>query len=132
MQPGATIWQAANRVLIALQVGVQPFVFDGPSPVMAMTPTIENLRASKQSIEDAAARFGVTDFRIFGSVARGTSEEGSDLDVLVKMKSGSTLLDVIGFEQILEDELGIPVDVVEEGGIHPLLERAILAEARHL
>ncbi len=96
-----------------------------------MIPTFDNLRGSKQFIDSAAAKFGVTDFRIFGSVARGTSKEGSDLDVLVQMKPGSTLLDLIGFEQVLEDELGIPVDVVEEGGIHPLLERTILSEARH-
>jgi predicted nucleotidyltransferase len=97
-----------------------------------MTPTIQNLQASKQFIDDAAAKCGVEYFRVFGSVARGTSREGSDLDLLVKMKPGTTLLDVIGFEQILEDELGIPVDVIEEGGIHPLLERTILAEARYL
>lgn len=107
------------------------FVFDA-FRVNVMTPTIDKLKASKHLIDIAAEKFGVTDFRIFGSVARGTSKEGSDLDVLVKMKPGSTLLDVIGFEQVLEDELGISVDVVEEGGIHPLLERAILAEARHL
>jgi predicted nucleotidyltransferase len=42
------------------------------------------------------------------------------------------LLDLVGFEQALEDELGTSVDVVEEGGIHPMLESTILAEARPL
>lgn len=97
-----------------------------------MTPTLANLQAAKQLIDNAAARFGVTDVRVFGSVARGTAKEGSDLDVLVTMKPECTLLDLIGFEQALEDELGIPVDVVEVGGIHPMLEQTILEEARHL
>jgi len=97
-----------------------------------MIPTIHGLQNSKQFIEATAKKFGVEDFRIFGSVAQGTAKEGSDLDVLVKMKPGATLLDVVGFEQALEDEFGIQVDVVEEGGIHPLLEPTILLEARHL
>jgi predicted nucleotidyltransferase len=97
-----------------------------------MTPTIDFLRRSKPEIDLAAFQFGVQNVRIFGSVARGTSRKGSDLDVLVSMKAGRTLLDLIGFEQALEDALGISIDVVEEGGIHPLLEQAILKEARPL
>ncbi|RYG32767.1 nucleotidyltransferase [bacterium] len=77
-----------------------------------------------------AQRFGVRDVRVFGSIARGTSHSGSDIDLLVKMEHGRSLLDVIGFEQEVGDLLGVPVDVVEEGGVHPLLERRILAEAR--
>ena len=97
-----------------------------------MTPTIQDLINCKSIIEAAAKEFGASDVRIFGSVARGTATEGSDVDVLVKMERGRSLLDLIGFEQALEDQLGIKVDVVEEGGIHPLLQKTILSEAKRL
>lgn len=94
-----------------------------------MTPTIEHLRKHKAAIDQAAQLYGASDVRVFGSVAGGTAKEGSDVNVLIKMERGRTLLDLVGFEQALEDELGLSVDVVEEGGIHPMLEPTIIAEA---
>jgi predicted nucleotidyltransferase len=67
--------------------------------------------------------------RIFGSVARGQSRPSSDLDVLVEMEPGRTLLDLVGLEQELGDALGRHVDVVTDGGISPYLRDRIVAEA---
>jgi predicted nucleotidyltransferase len=97
-----------------------------------MSPNIQNLRTLKPQIIEIASQFGVSDIRVFGSVARGTAKEGSDVDLLVQIEAGRSLLDLIGFEQKLEDEFGISVDIVVEGGIHPMLESAIFAEARPL
>ena len=65
----------------------------------------------------------------FGSVARGTASQTSDLDLLVEMEPGRSLLDLVALNQDLEDELGRPVDVVSEGGLSPYLRDRILAEA---
>ncbi len=67
--------------------------------------------------------------RVFGSVARGTANEASDVDFLVEMESSRSLLDLVGFEQDLSDELAMRVDVVVDGGINPFLEPVIVREA---
>lgn len=72
---------------------------------------------------------GARAVRVFGSRARGDAEAGSDLDLLVSLEPGRSLLDVVAIKQDLEDLLGYPVDVVTEGGLSPYLRERILAEA---
>ena len=62
-------------------------------------------------------------------VARGETKSTSDVDLLVGMEPGWSLLDFVGFWQDLEDLLGGQVDLVSEAGISPYLRGAILAEA---
>ena len=54
---------------------------------------------------------GVTRSSVFGSYARGEQREDSDVDILVDMPKGKSLLDLIGLEQDLQDALGKKVDV---------------------
>lgn len=77
-------------------------------------------------------KHGGLDPRIFGSRARGDARADSDLDLLIKVGPGMSLFDVIGLQQELEALLGISVEVVTEGALHPLLRDDILAEARPL
>lgn len=70
--------------------------------------------------------------RIFGSVARGESEEGSDIDFLVQMEPGRSVFDLAALTVDLEVLLGREVDVVPDDGIYRLLRRRILDEARPL
>jgi predicted nucleotidyltransferase len=53
----------------------------------------------------------------------------SDIDLLVEAEPGRTLLDVIAFEQDLEELLGRSVGVLTEAGLSPYLQERILAEA---
>lgn len=76
--------------------------------------------------------FGVTKVRVFGSWARGEARDDSDLDLIVDVPRGTSLLDLIGIEQDLEKLLDIKVEVVTEGDLHPRLKEQILAEARPL
>jgi predicted nucleotidyltransferase len=55
--------------------------------------------------------------RLFGSVARGDSHEGSDVDFLVDFESGSSLFDLLHLQDDLSELLGRPVDVVSSGGL---------------
>jgi predicted nucleotidyltransferase len=65
-------------------------------------------------------------------MARGDATPASDVDFLVDVEPGRTLLDVIALEQDLEDLLGRSVDVVTDGGLSPYLRTRILAEAAAL
>ena len=69
--------------------------------------------------------------RAFGSVARGTDESGSDLDLLVRFTAGASLFDLVELQGDLQDLLGVNVDVVSEGGLKAP-RREILEEAREL
>jgi uncharacterized protein len=91
-----------------------------------MTRPLEQHRASILSI---AAKFGARNVRVFGSTAREDANETSDIDILVELEAGRSLLDQVGLQQSLEQLLGRRVDIVVEGGISPYLEQQILSEA---
>jgi predicted nucleotidyltransferase len=83
-------------------------------------------------IERVARSHGAQSVRVFGSRARGDAGPESDLDLLVRLEPGRSLLDLIAIKQDLEDMLHCPVDVVTEAGLSPYLRDRILAEARPL
>ena len=70
--------------------------------------------------------------RVFGSVARGVDREGSDIDLLVDLPTGTSLLHIVGLQLDIEDALGVRVDLCTEPELHPDLRERILAEARPL
>ena len=95
--------------------------------------TIERLLAEKRDeILRLAASRGARNVRVFGSVARGEARADSDIDLLVDVESGRSLLDVVGLWLDLEDLLGRKVDLLTEGGVNPHLRETILTEARPL
>lgn len=73
-------------------------------------------------------RYGVTRAEIFGSRARGDPNANSDLDILVDLPEGSTLLDLVGLQLDLGDALGLKVDAHTYRSLHPLLRDRILKE----
>ena len=86
-------------------------------------PTIERLRRVRAPILAAAASRGLSDVRVFGSVARGTAGSESDVDLLVHPASHSSVFDLAGFMVDVEELLGIRVDVVSDRGHGPTMER---------
>lgn len=83
----------------------------------------------REAILRIAAKYGARNVRVFGSVAHGATDENSDVDFLVDLEAGRSLLDQVGLKQELEELLGRSVDVVVEGGISPYLVERIFAEA---
>lgn len=68
------------------------------------------IHGARQRLLQAARRHGIRHIRMFGSVARGEETEHSDIDLLVDLAPGRTLIDLIGFQQEAEDMLGVRVD----------------------
>jgi predicted nucleotidyltransferase len=94
--------------------------------------SIEELRSRRSEILSIAARHGIRNVRVFGSTVRGDDRKDSDVDLLVEVEKGRSLLDVIGFEQELSELSGRRVEVLSTGGLSPNLERNILIEAASL
>ncbi len=90
------------------------------------------LQENRHTVMAMAAKHGAKNLRIFGSVARGDSDPDSDIDLLVKMEKGRSLLDLSALTLDLRELLGVKVDVVSEEGLYWLLRRRILNEARPL
>jgi hypothetical protein len=96
----------------------------------AMATTLAELVKEKRAdILALAAKHGARNVRVFGSVARGDADEQSDIDVLVQMEPGRSLLDLGGLQYDLEQLLGCRVDVVTEQGLKARLREEILSEA---
>ena len=90
------------------------------------------LKDKRQAIMALADKHGAHSVRVFGSIARGDSGPESDVDLLVKMEEGRSLLDLSAMVLDLKELLGVNVDVVSEDGLYWLLRRKILKEARPL
>jgi hypothetical protein len=88
------------------------------------------IRRLRNRLQAAAERRGVRDLRVFGSVARGDETPESDIDFLVDLDPGRTLLDLIGFQQDAEDILGTGVDVALARMMKDRVRARALREAR--
>jgi uncharacterized protein len=75
-------------------------------------------------------QYGVRRASVFGSYARGQEGPESDLDLLVELPPGSSLLDLVGLEQDLTAELGIKVEATTYRSLHPLMRDRVLADER--
>jgi predicted nucleotidyltransferase/DNA-binding XRE family transcriptional regulator len=90
-------------------------------------PAIPTMRHAEQ-IKRIGSELGLSNIRVFGSVARGEDHFHSDLDLLVEIVPGSSTLRAYAFPSLIEDLVGFPVDMVVDEGESPYLAR-IRAEA---
>jgi predicted nucleotidyltransferase len=116
--------------------------------VPSLKPLIEEMLEKADTVETAEARIDINQIRllilerkdeikekfkaeiigIFGSYARGEEKEGSDIDFLVRFGEGATLFDLGKLGDYLEDLFGVPVDVVSERALHPLMKDDVFKE----
>ena len=87
------------------------------------------IQMHRDEIIKVAMMHGARNIRVFGSVARGEADEKSDVDFLVDLESGRSLLDLGGLLMDLKDVLGRDVDVVTEKGLNPRIRDRVLREA---
>ena len=89
----------------------------------------ELLRQYRSHILALAAEHGANNVRVTGSVARGEETASSDVDFLVEMQPGRSLLSRASLLVALEDLLGCKVDVVNERGARPRVRAALRRDA---
>ncbi len=89
----------------------------------------DDLATLRPQILAAAAANGARHLRVFGSAARGEEGEESDVDFLVSLERGRTLLDLARLEIRLEQLLGRRVDVVTEASLREPIRSTALREA---
>lgn len=100
-----------------------------PLSAARTAPLAQLVRKHRHEILTLAAKHGVEEVRLFGSVARGEEDKNSDIDLLVRLERGRSLLDHIAFQQDVQDLLGVRVDVISEGGVSPYIRADVLREA---
>lgn len=94
--------------------------------------TLEELRTRRERVLALAARHGASNLRVFGSVARGEADAASDLDLLVDLEPGRSLVDLGALLMELEAELGVQVDLVTEAGLRPAVRARVKRDAAPL
>jgi uncharacterized protein len=66
---------------------------------------------------------------VFGSLARGENVAASDIDLLVDLAPGRTLLDLAAFRREAGEILEVPVDVATPDMLKERIRSEVLAEA---
>lgn len=101
------------------------------APRMDCDEIVKRLRANEARLREK----GVLHLALFGSRARGTPRDDSDLDVLVDIDPALprfSLLDLAGVALMLEDLLGLEANVVERSGLTPRLKARIADDVREV
>lgn len=90
-------------------------------------PVGQIVAAHLGDLRDLLNSHGITNARLFGSVARGDDREGSDVDILIDVPEGTSLFDLAHIQRELEALLGLKVDLGTE--VKARLRERIEAEA---
>ncbi|MFQ5979407.1 MAG: nucleotidyltransferase family protein [Candidatus Heimdallarchaeota archaeon] len=89
----------------------------------------EKLKNKRLDIHKIAEKYGAKNIRIFGSIARGEAESTSDIDILVDLEKGRSLLDLGGFQMALQHLMGRRVDVITEKGLRSRIREQVIKDA---
>ena len=92
-----------------MQVHLVPTAATQPQPLSG--PLGRRVRRHRAGIERIAGSYGVTNIRVFGSVARGDDRADSDIDLLVDLPAGTGLFTLGRLRHDLEQLLRARVDV---------------------
>ena len=93
---------------------------------------LDQIRLKKESIVNIAKKYGISNIRIFGSVARKEETSKSDVDFLIDLEPGRSAFDMGGFLIDIQDMLNCRVDLVTEKGINPRIKEYILKDLVNL
>jgi predicted nucleotidyltransferase len=87
--------------------------------------------AALKALEPELRMRGVASLALFGSLVRGKAQPDSDIDVLVEIDPAANfdLFDLVGIRNLIGDQLGHRIDLVERASLKPLVRDDVLAEA---
>jgi len=114
------------RIARVLRLPVDRLLSDSPP---ARERRFLELKRRRRAITEIAGRHGARSVRVFGSIVRGEARPESDVDLLVTMAPGRSLLDQAALLVELQDLLGQDVDVVTEEGLGARIRERVLREA---
>jgi predicted nucleotidyltransferase len=90
----------------------------------------EALQNNRAAVLKAATTIGARNVRVFGSVLRGEDAGDSDLDLLVDVPRGLTLLEMVRLPAAIGRQLGVAVDVLTASDIPARFRERVVQEAR--
>ncbi len=120
-QPNLSAYENGRRV-------PSPDVLSRIARALQVLPSTR-LNQHRDAIRAIVAEYHAAAPRVFGSIARGEDEPGSDVDLLVDFTDQASLLDEIGLRLALVDLLQVEVDVVGADALRGTIRERILAEA---
>lgn len=92
-----------------------------------MPNLLQNLRQNRDEIYAIAKKYGVSNIRVFGSVARGEEKAQSDIDLLVNIsKHKGTGFNLLRFEREFSEKFYTKADVISQNSVHALLREKFL------
>lgn len=98
-----------------------------------MATTLETLQREKRdAILALAEKHGVYNVSDFGSVARGEDNDESDIDFLISLEQGKSLMNWSGFWQDMERLLERKVDVMHDKSLYWAMQPSIMTDATAL
>lgn len=90
--------------------------------------TLEFLQKNREKIYEIAAKHGVSNIRVFGSVARGEETKNSDVDLLVAISSKTSLMTLVKLEQSLKKTTGRKIQIISDKAVNKHLKNQIFSE----
>ena len=121
---------AAPSVTAVLQASLKRFLTDSRSEGSA--PTLGGVLRNRDRIVEVLGRWGVSNVRLFGSVARGDAGPDSDIDLLVTVPKRTSLFDLADMQAQLQELLEAPVHLLTDGAMTDAQRAAVAAEALQL
>lgn len=98
---------------------------------MGNASRVDEFRVKLQRLMPRLAKeFDVESLALFGSYVRAEQGPDSDLDVLVTFRATPDLFAIVRLEELLEEALGVPVDLVMRDALRPHIGKRIEAEAQ--
>jgi predicted nucleotidyltransferase len=87
-----------------------------------------------RTFADALRARGATSLYLFGSTARNTAGANSDLDLFIDYdpRGKFNAFDLVASKRLLEEGLGVDVDLTTRKGLHPLIRKRVEAEAKRV
>ena len=92
-------------------------------------PTVERVRARRADILRLAARYGVSNVRIVGSVARGEATAAGDVDLLITVPPSCSVFDLVGLWLDMQELLGCAVSLIPDNAADEAFLREVQEDA---
>ncbi len=92
----------------------------------------EAIAQHREALLETARRYGITNLRVFGSVARGEDKSDSDIDLLIDVPRGTTYLDLARLKREIEDLTGMSFDIHTYSGLKEEVREYALKDAKPL